>query len=640
MKNQLLLLTALLAGRMAHAQEHRRTQIAADKHTVLVEINPSAAAPPLIPCNLVPNPSFDQQNVTQLSGNLHNVGSVFNAPNPYNELTGWDTSNGTTPDYFASNSPTVATPSTPAQTHPTTSPFGQFTPYNYNPAPSAHNGTVGLYIGPNNNSMEYLTAEYPLQVSAAGAYYASFRAYCGWGAVNFRKLGVNFTTCEPELCPPVPTSPFFNYTLPTPPAAPALPQGFETTSVVTNAAWAQIAGVVQLTNAPYYINIGNFSPTFPQNAGSSYYYIDEVELYRIPTAGANKTCSSVVTIGEGCHIPGATYAWRIKPAVGQPQPTPFAAGITTTVSPLATTTYTLTVTLPNAGGLPVTPTAQYTTYVTEVTVQGCTNCTTPVFTVPTTTCSGNPLTFTASPGNNISWATSPAGAFTPASGTGSSFTTTPSSPTAITGTVTATRTICLAPQSFSSNIAIRPACPGPTNFPITQIQGQHTCLTNRCYYTFSITNPLGWPYNWSLDGSYSSTSIAIDRATPSPFVPLPTGNGPGTMTIYCVFRDPSGCCDDVVVPVQIWYDGIYGEHHRGSTIGGNTLTTKVYPNPANDYLTLPAGASQVEFRNAMGKPVLNSSQNAVDVQKLPDGLYSVTYLIDGKATTQRIQIKH
>ncbi|MDO7877363.1 LamG-like jellyroll fold domain-containing protein [Hymenobacter sp. ASUV-10] len=271
---------------------------------------------------------------------------------------------------------------------------------------------------------------------------------------------------------------------------------------------------------------------------------------------------------------------------------------------------------------------------------GCISCTPSAFTAPTATCSGSSLTFSTSPDNNISWQTSPAGVFTPSSGTGSSFTTTPSSPTAIIGTVTATRTNCSNPQSFSSNIAIRPTCPESTDFPITQTRGQYNCLTNRCHYDFSITNPLGWPYNWSLDGSYSSTSIAVGRATPSPFVPLPTGNGPGTMTIYCVFRDPAGCCDDVVVPVTIWYDGIYGEIHRSSTSGTTLLPTQAYPNPASDYLTLPAGATQVEFRSVMGKPVLNSSQNKVDVQNLPDGLYSVTYLLDGKSTTQRIQIKH
>jgi gliding motility-associated-like protein len=79
----------------------------------------------------------------------------------------------------------------------------------------------------------------------------------------------------------------------------------------------------------------------------SYVFVDNIELFRIPTAGPNHPCSGSgpagpVHLGEGCSIPGATYAWR---KVGDP--TVIASTIETDVTPPATTTYELTVTLPD-----------------------------------------------------------------------------------------------------------------------------------------------------------------------------------------------------------------------------------------------------------------------------------------------------
>ena len=111
--------------------------------------------------------------------------------------------------------------------------------------------------------------------------------------------------------------------------------------------FTQAAGA-QTTSVPGAITLTNSSAQQEANAPQfSYYYIDDIELTPAPTAGPAVTAcpNGTVTIGEGCNIPGATYAWRIRG-----QSTVFATTLTTAVTPptyAPSTTYELTVTLPD-----------------------------------------------------------------------------------------------------------------------------------------------------------------------------------------------------------------------------------------------------------------------------------------------------
>jgi hypothetical protein len=675
-------------------------------------------------CNLLPNPSFDQQNVAQLSGQSDNVRS---AGARYDEVTGWQytgfalgsNSTGGRPVYFASNAPASSA------TNPSTSSTAfagrllgiAFQPFNNDATPGAHNGAISIITAINCGSGCVQTTQDCVSPTSlvnlsGGKYYASFQAYHSTGAVTPLTLCLS----------PVNTS----Y-----PSSIQADTRIKNAPLVTAAAWTRVADIIDVpapasgaSSQDWQVTIGNPTPftSGSSGTGAGRYHIDEVELYKIPTAGPPVSCNGggSVLIGEGCHIPGATYSWRFNGQqlsattrqitvsysgtysltvnlpgglvstssvtvtgcttlpgtptagtdktctgeyiqLGDPQQ-PAIPGVyyqwsiknvpnsifddapTTWVYPNATKTYVLTVFLPNG-------TSGYTSYSSEVTV---TACPPPYITVDNQSpCPGSPVTFTAHPGA-YAWRTSPAGMFTPPSLDNSATFTTYAN--VGTGTVTAHTYYDEDYVAVTKTITAK-ACPTESDYSIVQLLGQNSCNTNRCHYNFSITGPAGsgpLDYHWSLYGTYydmvynprtggyiDRPSIAVGRNTTSPFVPLPTGNGPGTMTIYCVFRDPSGCCDDVAVPVDIQYDGIWGEVHRNSVAGSETAATGAYPNPASESLTLPAGITGAVLLNSQGRVVQRSEVGGkVNVRELPAGLYNLQMQQNGKLLNQHIEVKH
>jgi hypothetical protein len=292
-------------------------------------------------CNLLPNPDFELQNVARPSGLVDNVKG--GAISTRDEVSSWRSiSISGQADYFATNAP-PGTASNPASANQ--SPWAApFVPYMNNPA--LRNGTIGIVTGVNNvqgspfASQEYITPTMSFPLSA-GKYYASFRAYRSSASVTSTRLGLNLSTSS--------NSTGSGY-------------GIQSPTELTNSTWTRVADqftVPQSTN--WYVTIGNQIPSSAGSVAQALYYIDEVELYKIPTAGPAVACTgSGVLIGEGCHIPGATYAW--SPTTDMDAPTD---GITAFVHPPSTTTYTLTVTLPNN-------TATHpSTFSSSVTVTGC-----------------------------------------------------------------------------------------------------------------------------------------------------------------------------------------------------------------------------------------------------------------------------
>lgn len=283
-------------------------------------------------CNLLPNPSFEQQNVAQPSGYPNNISGNYS---DYNEVTGWQAfgsfpGNSTygKPTYYATNAP--AGSATNPFTSPATNPYGSsFQPYNYNP--SLHNGALSIVAAEYGNSspvniVQYIAPISPLSLVPGATYYASFQAYRSSAPNTAVRLGMNLSQGGPQ--------------------ATAALTSIQSPSPLTNYEWTRVSGKITLPNSssdPWYVTIGNLAPNGP--GARPRYYIDEVELYKIPTAGlpiSRCTNSAPVTIGEGCSIPDATYAWTEAGSN-----TPFARTIQTGVSPTSTTNYTLTVTLPD-----------------------------------------------------------------------------------------------------------------------------------------------------------------------------------------------------------------------------------------------------------------------------------------------------
>lgn len=114
-----------------------------------------------------------------------------------------------------------------------------------------------------------------------------------------------------------------------------------TPAKVSTTVWNRVSGILNLANGPQYVILG--CTDFGNSSLVTVHFIDDVALYKIPTAGPPAVgCNgAAVTIGEGCAIPNATYAWTTGGGA------PFATTLQTAVAPTATTTYILTVTLPD-----------------------------------------------------------------------------------------------------------------------------------------------------------------------------------------------------------------------------------------------------------------------------------------------------
>ena len=116
--------------------------------------------------NLLPDPGFENQKVSPLSGDRFNVGG--GPESSWDELTNWKTANHASPDYFATNQ-------SPAISHPDYSDIQPFTPLD-GTNPNTRNGTVGIATSIP-GYLEYITPNAPITFAKAGAYYASFWAY-------------------------------------------------------------------------------------------------------------------------------------------------------------------------------------------------------------------------------------------------------------------------------------------------------------------------------------------------------------------------------------------------------------------------------------------------------------------------------
>jgi hypothetical protein len=68
----------------------------------------------------------------------------------------------------------------------------------------------------------------------------------------------------------------------------------------------------------------------------------------------------------------------------------------------------------------------------------------------------------------------------------------------------------------------------------------------------------------------------------------------------------------------------------------------VYPNPATDYVVLPAGTDYFQIVSQSGKTVLEKRGTVAqrqDIKSLPNGLYQVRVGEKGKISSQRLEVK-
>lgn len=228
--------------------------------------------------------------------------------------------------------------------------------------------------------LSYVTTDVTLQ---PGMYYACFYALRVPDTSNPTPMGMDISPGPAPVLDPVDLTYSFS-------GAP----GLRSAGVITDFSnWTRINNIIPVSaTAPYHITIGNPSPiVFHATPGNDagYYFIDNVGLYRLPTAGpdAYLTCNSAgVTLGEGCGtIPDASYQWLKGPA-GSQIAIGGATSPTLLVNPNVVTTYTLRVTLPIEGRGPQS-------YATSTTVHPAPA---PVAGPDITVCSGSTVTLTSS----------------------------------------------------------------------------------------------------------------------------------------------------------------------------------------------------------------------------------------------------
>jgi hypothetical protein len=576
-------------------------------------------------CNLIPNPDFELQNVVQMSGAADNVLST-NAR--YNELASWKHSGYTTPSnaqptYYATNAPTGSA-SNPFTNNPALNVIGphhflgsSFTPYNYDQDPAVHNGAISIITARSGTSSPLYTQDYisptsPINLTA-GKYYASFQAYrAPTGGAT--RVGMRLESSSGSV-------------------------QMQSGGDLLNSTWTRVSQQITIPAASAWnVTIGNIEMN-PDRPTRARYHIDEVELYKIPTAGPSVVCSgSGVRIGEGCPIPGATYEWSRD---GSPDI------ISTSLNPSVNITgsYTLKVKLPDQSFATST-----------VSVTGCNP--PPAFTGDETVCAGANPSFTAN-NSSVIWTASPATLFSSTNGYGQTFTPGLVAGASGQGTIKATFYNLTGAPSITRTVTILPAVSG-------YISGEAYLNTSfyRVVNTLDLV-PLDAPMKLTanaLPGTTFAWSVVSPDLTPGYLAPynywIDTYNGQQPNEFYirpsaprqiysaldfdiqCIMSNP---CESV--PVHFYFRSYTeGEVYnpippRG--VGPDKALATVYPNPVSDRLTLPEGASNATLLNNHGEAVRRQNPSgSLDVQRLPAGLYNLRMQLDGKFVNQRIEVKH
>ncbi|MFD2787879.1 hypothetical protein [Hymenobacter rubripertinctus] len=254
----------------------------------------------------------------------------------------WSSPTGGTPDYYATNA-------TDPMVVPATAVYGPFTPIG--------TGSIGLFARRAYSTFdpvsEYVSAPISL---GSGHYYAQLRVNItsNTNAANqgiASGFGIQFSTGQ------LPDANVQMRSYLRPNNSGVLSSNLIGQAYVNNWSQAPISGQFDLPSGATVATIGLFndSPTaltpLPNRNSAilnTYFFVDDVQIFRVPTAGPNIPCvgSAGVSIGEGCLIPGATYRWLSSINSG-PFSGSYPSTLNITVSPSATTTYQLTVTLPD-----------------------------------------------------------------------------------------------------------------------------------------------------------------------------------------------------------------------------------------------------------------------------------------------------
>lgn len=228
---------------------------------------------------------------------------------------------------------------------------------------------------------EYLAHQITPALTLNQAYYVGFRANIAPASgLAIPSLGMAFTTL-PALAPPSRVA----Y-----PGSGRIPLAAVASGPVASApvsGWNQIQGIYTATGTETQVLVGNFgpgygpapsytapayspgpgasiaNPRFPELATAAYYFIEDVVIQAMPTAGPDQSdvCGTKLKLGAGCELPasaGATYAW--SPIAGLSNPNSLFTRLVIGASSVSQ--YTLTITIPNGALPPIVHTSTTNVY--------------------------------------------------------------------------------------------------------------------------------------------------------------------------------------------------------------------------------------------------------------------------------------
>jgi hypothetical protein len=172
----------------------------------------------------------------------------------------------------------------------------------------------------------------------------------------------------------------------------------------------------------------------------------------------------------------------------------------------------------------------------------------------------------------------------------------------------------------------------------------------------AVTQVAYAPYIWTVNNItmpttswYSSySSPGFDMSMGQSFAAI--NIKPKTAGLYTVTVSGTGICSSSNVSATFTFNYDPNVYCRPANAGPEPVampdpTTKlsVYPNPAAEQVSIPAGLQRAQVLDAMNHSVLERSQPGaiLDVRALPEGLYQLRLVQpDGRVQTQRLVIKH
>jgi Secretion system C-terminal sorting domain len=588
-------------------------------------------------CNLVTNGDFEVQSAApSQTGNI-----ASRVPASASQLPNWFAPNFTTPDYLARNA------SNPSM-RPATSSRGGFVPLN-GTNNSTVDGTVGIafttLLSTTPFYPEYVAQQLAQPLSGGAVYYAEFWTLTASQFSLSNRLGLyvsNNANWEGQTNPTSGSA--TNYTDP-PIQLPLGGRGITSNQLNNPNQWVRVSGTFTANTGDNFVNIGYPNPvgnsqvSFAGQIPASYYYIDDVAIYKVPTAGPDRACSGgPIQLGDGCAIPGATYAWRLN---GN------STVLSTTLQwsvPSATTarTYVLTVTLPDGSNS-----------TSSTTIAGC-PVLPPIAGPDVVICRGSSATLQGSPavnGASYAWRNEQGILISTSLGP---VVVTPNTPTTYTLTVNmpdgSVRTSSTRVSFYDTGASV-----GATVNDVNH-DGGVVCAYSMLSVYASLPNVSSTAsVFWRLEGigpnEYTDFLETGSNQYPSirfrPTSPVLYGAIDSRQFNAVLYVD--GCAVGAYgFQVVNTFDGISycGIMARQSSVP--TLKSELYPNPATSNVQLSltgisAGESAtVSFYNQRGKLAKVTKAKAgatISTADLPVGIYQVHILVGTSTIKQRISIE-